>query len=181
MQGKMHLWWLGCAVAALGAVCSAAESTSEEDLLRQQRLIGNIITSTTTVLTITTVSTEVPVSCLVNTLPTVACTGRRRRRAAAPRPPALPDHHSPADTRLHGSLSEEAEQHELAAAAPPLADAAAAAEQKARIFLFATRFVTVDNVVTWYTTSTNESTTVSFSLACTAAGQNLLTRRCVSP
>lgn len=172
---EMRFPVLWAAVAALGCVTLVTgKNATESELLRRERLIGNIITSTTTVLTVSTVSTTVPVSCLVNSLPATACTGRRRRRSAHGTAPLTLDTLTEAGmTRLHGSMAEPDGSANNAAAISKQAD------HQGRIFLYATRFITVDSVVTSFTTITDLSTTVSFSLGCTIGGQNLLTRRCV--
>jgi len=166
--------WTAVAVFGCTALATGKDDTSP-DLFRQERLIGNIITSTTTVVTVSTVSTTVPVSCLVNSLPTTACTGRRRRRAPRDVAPLVLDSLTEGGmTRLHGSMIEPEDP-----ASNNPATLSKQSDHQARIFLYATRYITVDNVVTSYTTITDLSTTVSFSLGCTIGGQNLLTRRCV--
>jgi len=168
------MMWVVLLGASLASAEDAIDESDPDTSWRKERLVGNIVTSTTTVQTVSTVSTTVPVSCLVNSLPATACTGRRRRRAPRDTAPlAIDDLTEGGMTMLHSSM-QTGDDVTRGGVEPE-----AAIARQSRIFLYATRFITVNSVLTSFTTITDLSTTVSFSLGCTVAGQVLLARRCV--
>ncbi|XP_043208151.1 uncharacterized protein LOC122373841 isoform X2 [Amphibalanus amphitrite] len=144
-----------CSCMAMVVALVSTSETSEAES-KEERLIGAIITSTTTLSRLRTTTVTAPLTCLLGVPPAAtACTGRRRRRhatGATMYPHDMPASANQAVDKLDSSMVSSSD------------------ERKGKILLFATRLVTSLTDFTTTSTSTDSSTTVSVSVLCTVAG-----------